>query len=198
MLDQNLRKSRLYSTFVLLSMTVQNDMIHAIEVKVILGIIITTTITIHKTDIALLLKIDLIMTSVLLLHITLGHNIRNIKEIRDPIALLTYLLSDLLIDVTLVTDINHARVQEKTTISQDTHLLLNHLHDQEILDIQDPVHIQIQGTNLKQYNHKPKMIQLTSKYTCITQLKLEMLQAGSTLHTRLRHQTKSNVTIHQD
>ena len=73
--------------------------------------------------------------------------------------------------MTLVTDIDHARIQEITTIVQDTHLLLDHLHDHEILDILDHVHIQIQGINLMQFNHKPKMIQLTSKYTCITQLK---------------------------
>ena len=52
---------------------------------------------------------------------------------------------------------------------------LDHLHDHDNLDIQDHVHIQIQGTNLIQYNHKPKMIQLTSKYTCITQLKWQTL-----------------------
>ena len=77
--------------------------------------------------------------------------------------------------MTFVTDINHARIKEITTILQDTHLLLDHLHAQEILDILDPVHIQIQGTDLIQYNHKPKMIQLNSKYTCITQLKWQTL-----------------------
>ena len=75
----------------------------------------------------------------------------------------------------LVTDIDHARIQDITTISQDTHLLLDQLHDQEILEFQEPVHIKIQGTNLIKYNHKPKMIQLTSKYTCNTQLKWQTL-----------------------
>ena len=55
------------------------------------------------------------------------------------------------------------------------HLPIDHLHDQEIPDILDIVHIQIQGKNPSQYNHKPKMIQLISKYRCITQLKWQTL-----------------------
>ena len=77
--------------------------------------------------------------------------------------------------MTLVTDTDHASIQEIITILQDTHLPIDHLQGQEILDILDPVHIQIQGTNLIQYNHKPKMNQITSKYTCITQLKWQTL-----------------------
>ena len=77
--------------------------------------------------------------------------------------------------MTLVTDIDHARIQDITTFLQDTHLLLDHLQDQEILDFQDPVYIPIQGTNLIKYNHKPKMIQLISKYTCNTQPKWQTL-----------------------
>ena len=167
MLDQKLLKSHFYSTFVLHQTTEQNDMIHAIEVEVIHKIIITTKITIHKTYIALHLEIDLVMTRVLLLHNTLDHDMTFIKEIRDPIALLTDRLTDPLIDMTLVTDIDHARIQEITTVLQNTHLLLDHLHDQEILDLLDPVHIRIQQTSLIQYNHKPKMIQLILKYTCM-------------------------------
>ena len=174
-LDQNLLKSHLYSTFVLPQTTEQNDMIHAIEVEVFRKINITTTIIIHKTDIALHLEIDLVMTRVLLLHKTLDHDLTIIKEIRDPIALLTDLLTDPLMDMTLVTDIDHARVQEITTILQHTHIPLDNLHEQEILDLLDPVHIQIQGTNLIQYNHKPKLIPLTSNYTGITQLKWQTL-----------------------
>ena len=118
-----------------------------------------------------------------------------IKEVRDPIVLLTDLLTGPLIDVTLVRDRDHARFQEITTILQDTHLPSDHLHDQEILD---PVHIQIKGTNLIHHKYKPKMIWLTSKFTSITQLKWEMLQAGSTLYAHIHHQTKFIVTIHQD
>ena len=150
-------------------------MIHAIEVEVIHETTITTKITIHKTDIALHLENDLVRTKVLLLHKSLDHDMITIKKIRDPIALLTDLVTDPLIDMTLVTDIDHARIQEITIILQNTHILLDNLNNQEFLDLLDPVHIQLQGTNLKQYNHKPKRIQLTSKYTCITQLKWQML-----------------------
>ena len=97
------------------------------------------------------------------------------QEIRDPTALLTHLLTDPFLDMTLVKEIDHALIQEITTVLQDTHIFLDHLHNHEILDILDLVHIQIQGKNLKQYNHKPKMIQLTSKYTCITKLNWQML-----------------------
>ena len=62
--------------------------------------------TIRKTYIVLHLEIDLVMTRVLLLHKTLDHDMTTIKEIRDPIALITDLLTDPLIDVTTVTDID--------------------------------------------------------------------------------------------
>ena len=156
-------------------MTEHNDMIHEIEIEVIHEMIITIKITIHKTDTAPHLEIDLVTTSVLLLHNTLDHDMTNIKEIRDPIALLTDLLTDPFINVTPVTDIDHARIQEITTILQDTQLLIDHLHDKEILDLLDPIHFQIQGKNLKQYHQNSKMIQLTPKYTCIAQLKWQTL-----------------------
>ena len=75
----------------------------------------------------------------------------------------------------LVTSIDHARFQEITTIIQDTHLLLDHLQDQEIVDFPDLAHTQRQETNLIQYNHKLKMIQLVLKYICITQPKWQTL-----------------------
>ena len=77
--------------------------------------------------------------------------------------------------MTLVIDIAHAPSQEITTILQDIHLHLDHHHEQEILYLLDAVHIQIQETNLIQYNHNTKMIQLTLKYTCITQLKWQTM-----------------------
>ena len=98
-------------------------------------------------------------------------------------------------------DIDHARIEEITTILQDTQLLVDYFHNQEILDLLDPVRIQKQGTNVTQNNHKPKKIQLTSKSRSITHLKqqtLYYLQAGSTLYTHIHHQTKFNMTIHQD
>ena len=98
-----------------------------------------------------------------------------LNEIHDPIALLTDLYTDPLTDMTLVTDIDHVHIQEITTILQDTHLHIDHLHDQEILEFLDPVHLQIQETNLIQNNHNTKVTQLTSKNTCITQLKWQTL-----------------------
>ena len=103
MLDQNLLRNHLYNTFALLPMAELNDMIPDIEVEVHQEIIISRKTTNHKADIALYLEIDLVMTKVLLLHNTLDHDMSTIKKIRVPIALFTDLLSDPLIDVTLVT-----------------------------------------------------------------------------------------------
>ena len=150
-------------------------MIHAIEVQVIHETIDTTTVIIHKTDITLHPEIDLVMTKVLLLHKTLDHEMTTINETHNPIARITDLLTDPLTDMTLVIDVAHAPFQEITTILQDVHLHLDHHHEQEILHLLDAVHIQIQETNLIQYNHNTKMIKLTSKYTCITQLKWQTL-----------------------
>ena len=98
-----------------------------------------------------------------------------INEIHDLIALLTDLLTEPLTDMTLVKDIDHVHIREVTTILQDTHLLIDHLRDQEVLDFLDLVHSRIQETNLIQYNHNTQMTQFTSKYTCITQLKWQTL-----------------------
>ena len=97
------------------------------------------------------------------------------NEIYDPIALLTDLPLDLPRDMTLVIDIDHPHFQEITTVLQDTHLHIDHLLDQGILDFLDPVHIQIQETNQIQYNHNTKMTQIISKYSCIKQLKWQTL-----------------------
>ena len=141
------------------------------------------------------------MTKVLLLQNTLDHNMTTINEIHDPIALLTDLLTDPLTDNTPVIDIDHARIQEISKILQDIHLHIDLLLDQEILGFLYLVHIQIQETNLIQYNHNTKMIHLTSKYTCITQLKwqtLYHLKVDSILYIHIHHQTKFNVTTHHD
>ena len=98
-----------------------------------------------------------------------------INEIHDPIALLTDLLTEPLKDMTLVKDIDHVHFREITTLLQGTHLHTDHLHDQEVLDFLDLVHIRIQETNLIQYNHNTHMTQFTSKYTCITLLKWQTL-----------------------
>ena len=115
------------------------------------------------------------MTRILLLHITHNHDMTNINETRDLNTLLTDHLTNHLIDVILVADIDHAHIQDITTILQVTHLLLDHLQDQEIVDFPDLAHTQRQETNLIQYNHKLKMIQLILKYICITQPKWQTL-----------------------
>ena len=167
-------KNHLCSSFVLLQMTEQNDMIHVIEVEVIPEIIISTKI-ILKTDIALHLEIDLFMTKVLLLHNTLNHDMTNTNEIHDHFVFLIDLLTDRLTDTTLVIDKDHAHIRAITTFLQGTHLHIDHLPDQEFIDYLDLVHFQIQETNLIQYNHNTKMTQSTLKCTCITQLKWQML-----------------------
>ena len=131
--------------------------------------------TIHKIDFALHLEIYSFMTRVLLLHNTQDQDLIIIKEVRDPIALLTDLLTDPFIDMTLVIDIDHIPIQEITTILQNTHLPTDHLLDQEILDILDHVHIQIQEKNSIQYKHNTKQIRLILKYICIIHLKWQML-----------------------
>ena len=116
MLDQTFLKGHLYCTFVLPQATEPNDMVQAIELEILHEIFITTKTTIHKSDIALHLEIDSAMTRVLLLHNTLDHVMTIIKEIRDPIVPLTDLLTDPLLDMTLVTDIDQARILEIKTI----------------------------------------------------------------------------------
>ena len=155
MLDQNLLKNHLYCTFVLLQTTEQYNMIHVIEVEVHPEIIITTKI-ILKTDIVLHPEIDLVMTKLLLLHITIDHDMTITNEIHDPIILLTDLLTDPLTGMTLVIDIDHAHFQEITITLQDTHLQIDHLPDQEILDFLDLVHFQIQETIQPQHQNDPR------------------------------------------
>ena len=171
MLDQNLLKNLLYNTFVPPQTTEQNDMIHDIKVDVHHGILIIPKTTIHKIDIALHLEIDLVMTKLLLLNNTLDHDMTIINETRDLIAPRIDPFIVHLIDVTPATVRDHAHIHEITTILQDTHLPLDHLHDQEILDFLDLAQTQIQETNLIQYKQKVNKIQLTLKYICITQPK---------------------------
>ena len=64
------------------------------------------------------------MTKVLFLHTTLDHDMTTIRETRDLIALLLNPHAIHLLDVNLATDIDHAQIQEITTILQDIHLLL--------------------------------------------------------------------------
>ena len=137
MLDQNPHKNHLYSTSVLLLTIEQNTMIIDIEVEV-LHVTTLTTRPIHKTDTVLHLEIDITMTKVLLLHNTLDQDMILLNAIHGLTALHTDLFIDLFIDTTLALDINHAPIQE-TIILQDIQIHTDHLPDQEILDLLDPV-----------------------------------------------------------
>ena len=111
MLDQNLYKNHLYSTFVHLLTTEQNIMIIDTEVEV-LHVTTTITKTIHKIATVLHLEIHLITTKVLLLHNTLDHDMKLTNAIHGLTVLHTDLHIDLLIDKTLVLDTDHAYSRE--------------------------------------------------------------------------------------
>ena len=114
------------------------------------------------------------MTKILLLHNTLDHDMTTTKEILDHTVLLIELLTDFPTDTTLVIDIDHVPTQD-TIFLQDIHCPIDHLQDHEILDILNHVHLQIQEIDLIQYNHNIEQIQLFLKYTCITQLRWQMM-----------------------
>ena len=103
------------------------------EVEVLPEITLTIKI-IHKIDTVPHLETDSIMTKILLLHNTLDHDMTHINAIHDLIVRHTELHIDLLIDQTLVLDINHALSQENA-ISQSIQIRTDHLPDKETLDI---------------------------------------------------------------
>ena len=119
-------------------------MIIVTEVEV-LHVTILIPKTIHKIDTVLHLEIDLIMTKVLLLHNTLGHDMTLTRAIHGLTILHTGLHIDLLIDTTLVLVIDHALIQKKTNF-QNIQIHTDHLLDQEILDTLDTVHTPILET----------------------------------------------------
>ena len=146
MLDQNLHKNHLYSTFVLLPMIEQNTMILDTEVEVPHETTFKTK-TIHKIDTVLHLEIDLVMTKVLLLHSTLEHDMIRTNVTPGRTALHTDPHTDLRIDTTLALDIDHAPIPEITN-SQNIQIQTDHLQDQETLDFLDLVHTPIPVTKL--------------------------------------------------
>ena len=146
MLDQNLHKNHLYSTFVLLPMIEQNTMIIDTEVEVPHETILTTK-TIHKIDTVLYLEIVLVMTKVLLLHNNLDHDMILTNVISGLTALHTDPRTDLLIDTTLALDTDHAPIPE-TRNSQNIQIHTDHLQDQENLDFLDLAHTPIPETKL--------------------------------------------------
>ena len=110
-------------------------------------VLLLTTRPIHKIDTVLHLEIDLAMTKVLLLHKTLDHDMILTNAIHGLTALHTDLRIDLLIDTTLVLDIDHAPIQE-TIFLPSIQIHTDHLLDQKILDFLDPVHTPILETKL--------------------------------------------------
>ena len=146
MLDQNLHKNHMYSTFVLLPMIEQNTMIIDTEVEVPHETILTTK-TIHKIDTVLHLEIDLAMTKVLLLHNTLDHDMILTNVIPGLTALHTDPRTDLLINTTHALDIDHAPIPETINL-QNIQVHTDHLLDQENLDFLDPVLNPIPETKL--------------------------------------------------
>ena len=146
MLDQNLLKNHLYSTFVLLPMIERNTMIIDTEVEVPHETILTIK-TIHKINTVLHLEIDLVMTKVLLLHNTLDHDMILTNVTPGLTALHTDPRTDLLTDTTLALDTDHAPIPE-TTNSQNIQIHTDHLQDQKNLDFLDLAHTPILETKL--------------------------------------------------
>ena len=196
MLDQNLLKNLLYNTFVLLLMTEQNNMIQDIEAEVHHETIIITKLVIPTQDIVLHLEIDSVMTKIPLLHNTHDHNTTIINEIQDLTDYLTGHHTDLLIDAILVPDIDHVHIHD-IIIFNGILQLSDHLQDQETLDVLDHGHIHILEINYTQFNHKHRMIPLTSKYACITLLRWLIDGTPTSWFYSLytHHEAKSNRTI---
>ena len=114
MLDLNLHKRFVYNTSVLFPTIEQNTMIIDTEVEVLHETTLTIK-TIPKIDTVLHLEIDLVTIKVLLLHITLDHDMIHTNVIPGPTVLPTDLHTDPHIDTTLVLDTDHAPIPETTT-----------------------------------------------------------------------------------
>ena len=78
---------------------------------------------------------------------SLDHDLILTNAIYGLSVLHTDLRIDLLIDTTLVLDIDHAHIQE-TIILPSIQIHTDHLLDQKILDFLDPVHTPILETKL--------------------------------------------------
>ena len=96
------------------------------------------------------------MAKVLLLHNTQDHDMIPINAIHGLTSLHTDLRIDLLIDTTLVLDIDHAPIQE-TKILQIIQSHTDHLLDQENLDFLEPVYTTILEAKSIRYNHKTNL-----------------------------------------
>ena len=94
----------------------QKDMVHTTGVEVHHELTTITKTQIHNTDIALHRETVSAMIKILHLHNTLDHDMITTKKIPDPTVLLIDLLTDLLIDINLVIDIDHVLILDITTI----------------------------------------------------------------------------------
>ena len=130
----------------------QNILIIEIEAEVHQEVTHITNL-IQTIDTVLHLKTDLVMTKTLLLHNILDHDTTITGVIHGFTVLHIDIHTDLLKDITLVLDIDHAPIQE-TTIFPGIQTLTDLLLNQEILDFLDLVHTLILGTNSIPYNHK--------------------------------------------
>ena len=99
------------------------------------------------------LETDFITTKVLLLHNTLDHDMAHTNAIHDLIVRHTELHINLLIDQTLVLDIDHA-LSHENAISQSIQIFTDHLPAQEALDILDLA--QILTLEIKSIQYNPK------------------------------------------
>ena len=123
---------------------------------------IITKITSHRPDIALHHEIKITRTEVLLLNITVVHDMIMIKETLDGIVLLID-HTDHLTDASLDRDTDHIPIQE-ITILQDIFLHLDLLQDQKILDFLDPAFTLAPETILIQYILDHKMTIFKMKF----------------------------------
>ena len=149
-------------------MTIPLDII----VEVHLDMIIKNPIILN-IDNDLLLELATIMIELLLLHIIPGLGMTTVKEILVHIVHHTDLLTDHLTDVIHVPYISLDLTLEIIPF-KDKLLLTDRRPDLEILDILVLVQILVHETKLTIFNHKLLQIQLTLKYTCITQQKWQM------------------------
>ena len=143
MLDLNLHKNHLSSTFVLLLTIDQKTMRINTEVEVPQETTLTKKI-ILKTDtvLHLAIEIDFVTTKVLLLHTILDQDMIHTNVTPGLTVLLTDLLIDPHINKTLVLDTDHAHIREITN-SQSTQIHIDHLQDQETPVFLDLAHTPI-------------------------------------------------------
>ena len=162
MLDLNLLKNHLYSTFVLLLVTItlteqttnpQNPKLDTV-VEVHHVIVIQIAILHHKIDIVLTLETDTDITELLLLHNLTDQDMTTIDEIHAPMVHHTDLRIDDHIDKIHAIDIDHVLtpvIDNFHNTHHHTDLLLNH-DSLDILDLDQILKQKIKSITFKQNN----------------------------------------------